>query len=74
MRTNEEQKLIDDFINSVEDEGKRLRLQQMQWRIDAELRKYKDPVARMNRMVEIFWEGFNEFNDYMQSISNGNDS
>lgn len=32
-----------------------------QWQIDTKLQHYKDPIARMNKMVELFWEGFNKF-------------
>jgi len=59
---------IDDFIDSIEDEDRKLKLQQLQFRIDRELHKYKDPVAKMNKMVELFWEGVNEFN---QVLNNG---
>ena len=34
-----------------------------QWKLDAELDKYHDPVARMNRMVEIFWQGVVKFDE-----------
>ena len=37
------------------------KLLQMQWNISGELRKYKDPTARMNKMVEMFWEGVGKF-------------
>ena len=33
----------------------------LQFALDCELAKYKNPVARMNRMVELFWEKFYEF-------------
>jgi len=33
----------------------------LQFQLDAQLRKYKNPVARMNKMVEIFWQNFEEF-------------
>lgn len=33
----------------------------IQRRIEQQLKKYKDPVARMNVMVEIFWKQFHEF-------------
>lgn len=64
----EADKIIRDFIDSVP-ERHRVRLEQCQWRIDNELRKYKDPVARMNRMVELFWEGFNEFNGELRNFA-----
>ncbi len=63
---------IEDFIESVEDEEQKLKLRQLQFRIDRELRKYKDPVARMNKMVELFWEGFAEFNDVLQQTTTKN--
>ena len=56
---------IDDFIESIEDEERKLELQRLQFRIDRELRNYKDPVARMNKMVVLFWEGFKEFDEVL---------
>lgn len=35
----------------------------IQFQLDAALRHYKDPVARMNKMVEIFWEQFQRFQE-----------
>ena len=32
----------------------------LQFRLDAELGRIRDPVARMNRMVEIFWDSFEQ--------------
>ncbi len=37
----------------------------LQFVIDAELRKHNDPISRMNRMVELLWEQFHEFNAVM---------
>lgn len=42
-------------------EEKQLKLRQFQWGINKELRKYKDPVARMNKMAELFWAGVKKF-------------
>ena len=53
--------IIEDFINSIPEEERRLRLQRIQWNVEQQLRKYKDPIARMNKMVELFWKQFNEF-------------
>lgn len=39
----------------------RARAYGMQFRIDAELSLCKDPISRMNRMVEIFWDGVRQF-------------
>ena len=52
--------IIEEFIMAQPEEI-RQRLRQQQWRIDNDLRRFKDPVARLNRMVEIFWEQFREF-------------
>lgn len=43
------------------DEERLIKLQQFQWNINKELRKYKDPVARMNKMAELFWVGVKKF-------------
>ena len=51
---------IDTFIASLPEDRQR-RARGIQWRLDMELRKYKDPVARMNRMVELFWQQVGEF-------------
>ena len=56
---------IREYLDSIEDPKRRLKLEQMQWRIDAELRKYKNPIARMNRMTELFWDGVKEFNEVL---------
>jgi hypothetical protein len=52
--------LIEETIEGFP-EKHRARAYGLQMRIDAELGRYRDPVARMNRMVELFWEGFGEF-------------
>ena len=59
MCTKEKQAL-QNFINSLPLDRK-LKAQQFQWRLEAELGKYKDSVARMNKMVEIFWDGVIKF-------------
>jgi len=45
---------IDEVINKTSEEHQKL-LRAQQWRIRQELVKIKDPVARMNKMVTIFW-------------------
>jgi hypothetical protein len=37
----------------------------LQFKIDCQLRRYNDPVMRMNKMVEIFWEGVYDFQEAM---------
>ena len=64
-------KTIEDFIDSIEDEDRKLRLEQLQFRIDRELHTYKDPVARMNKMVELFWAGVAEFDEALAPFRTG---
>ena len=52
--------LIEETIEGFPEEH-RTRAYGLQLRIDAELGRYRDPVARMNRMVEIFWDGVRNF-------------
>ena len=49
------------YIDSIEDEDQRLKLYRFQWRLDAELNKIKDPIARYNRMVELLFKQLEEF-------------
>ncbi len=59
---------IDEIIQNA-DPKYRKRLQGLQFTIDCTLKKYKDPVARMNKMVELFWEGFLKFRDAHNALS-----
>ena len=52
--------LIRETIESFPEES-RQRAYGLQFTIDAQLSKYKDPLVRMNKMVEIFWEQFAVF-------------
>lgn len=67
----EAREAIQDFIDHLPNDDCRLRAQQMQFRIDRELRPYTDPVARMNKMVELFWEGFQEFQHVLNACAAG---
>ena len=53
---------IEDFINSLP-EHRQERMRQFQWSIDQQLARHKDPIDRMNKMVELMWEGFNKLKD-----------
>lgn len=52
--------LIRQALDEVPDEFK-AQAYGIQRRIEHQLNKYKDPIARMNAMVEIFWQQFHEF-------------
>lgn len=58
-------KQLEEFISSLPEE-RQTPIRQFQWRLDAQLSKYKDPVARMNKMVEIFWEGVKDFQQALE--------
>ncbi|NOT12563.1 MAG: DUF3135 domain-containing protein [Methylococcaceae bacterium] len=49
--------MIEAYIASIPDEISRKKCAGTQFRLDHELGKYNDPIARMNKMVEIFWQG-----------------
>jgi hypothetical protein len=55
-------RLIQGMIDEFPEEN-RARAYGLQLKLDAELSRYKDPVARMNRMVELFWEGVGQFQE-----------
>ena len=57
--------LIEDVINSNPPERQK-RLRQYQWKIDQTLSGYKDPIARMNKMIELFWAGVGKFQDALE--------
>lgn len=57
---DKEKQALEDYINSLDSERK-TRARAFQWRLNQDLRHYKDPVARMNKMVEIFWKGVYKF-------------
>jgi len=52
---------IDRIIEGADPEY-RNRLRGLQFTIDTKLSKCKDPVARLNKMIELFWAGLDEFN------------
>jgi hypothetical protein len=57
--------IIEDVISSFPAERQE-RARQLQWRIDQALSGYTDPIARMNKMVELFWEGVSKFQDALE--------
>jgi len=46
-------------------EHHQLRARGLQFKIDTALARCSDPLSRMNRMVEIFWEHFRQFHDVL---------
>ncbi len=52
-------------------EPRRERLRSMQWRIEQELKRYKDPVARFNHMVAMFFEGVQKFHLTLAGVAKG---
>jgi len=59
-------KIIDEYIDTLTPDYQQ-RARAYNWRIQQELRKFKDPTARMNRMVEMFWQGVKEFQTTLQN-------
>jgi hypothetical protein len=62
---NERLRLIRDTIEGF-DARHRQKAYGLQFKIDCKLRPYRDPVMRMNKMVEIFWEGVFEFKQTLE--------
>ena len=60
-------KAVEEYISS-RPEARQQRLRQLQWTIDGSLRKYKDPIAKMNKMAELFWEGFGKFQTAVKEL------
>ena len=58
----ERKRILESYFDSLP-EKRQKKARQIQWQIEGELRKYKDPIARMNRMVELFWEQTFKFKD-----------
>ena len=61
--------LIEDFITSFdhsEEDQKRLRA--VQWKIDRELEKHKNPTARYNCMVEMLYEQMAKFQEALGMV------
>lgn len=49
--------IFEDFIAGVPEERQQ-RLRAMHWKIQQDLRHYTDPVARLNKFIEIFYEAY----------------
>jgi hypothetical protein len=52
--------IIENYILSLP-EDRQQRARSFQWQLEQKLRHYKDPIARMNKMIELFWSGVNKF-------------
>lgn len=64
---SERRRIIEEEISKVPEERQQA-VRQLQWRLDGELRRYKNPIARYNKMVEIFWEGVEEFRKTLDKL------
>jgi hypothetical protein len=54
------QEILEEYIQTLAPERQQ-RARAYNWRVQQELRKFKDPIARMNKMVEMFWKGVRQF-------------
>lgn len=70
----ERREVINDFIEHLPNENCKLKARQLQFRIDRELHSFKDPTARMNRMVELFWEEVKEFQYVLATCQENEDN
>ena len=60
--------VIEDFIEGLPEE-KQDYARRFQWRLDGELRKIKNPIARMNMISGKMWDSFLEMNDLLQDAT-----
>ena len=63
--------LVNDFIDTIPDEECRERFRARQSNLMQKLSLEKDDTQRYNKMVEIFWEQFHEFNDAHEPFRSG---
>ena len=63
-----QKEILDEAIAECPEEYQE-KLTQQCWCLDKQLDKYKDPTARMNKMVEIFWQGVYKFEDTLRGNS-----
>jgi len=59
-------KAITDMCGACEEAQSRCR--RYQWRLEQDLNKFKNPIARYNRMVELFWEGVGDFENLTRTL------
>jgi hypothetical protein len=62
----ERERLIIETIEGFNAEHRK-RAYGLQFKIDCQLRPYRDPVMRMNKMVEIFWQGVYSFQEALNN-------
>ncbi|MGE4545617.1 MAG: DUF3135 domain-containing protein [Pedobacter sp.] len=60
MRADIIHQMLEDFPEEY-----RQRAYGMQFQIEMRLRRYRDPIVRMNMMIAMFWEQFEEFNSVL---------
>lgn len=58
--------ILEEYIQTLEPERQQ-RARAYNWRVQQELRNFNDPIARMNKMVEMFWKGVQEFQQALQN-------
>jgi hypothetical protein len=56
--------VIEDFIDGLPEE-KQDYARRFQWKLDGELRKIKNPIARMNMIGGTMWDSFLEMNNML---------
>jgi len=61
-----QEEIMEEFFATVEDPEAEQRMRAMHNGIQMDLDRYKNPTARYNRMVEVFWQGFHKFKDSVE--------
>ena len=63
----EAKKIIEEEINTLPEE-ERKKASQQQWVIDGELRKYKDPIASYNVIIEMLFKKLKELDNILNGF------
>jgi hypothetical protein len=57
--------VIEDFITGLP-EGSQQRMRAFQWKLEHDLKRFKDPIYRTNRMFTLMWESFERLDVVLQ--------
>lgn len=66
----ERQRLLEETISSFPEE-KQQRARSMQWKLEQDLDKFKDPVARYNQIIKMFYAQLSIFQDSLNGLLTG---
>ncbi len=60
---------IDQYLSSIEDKALQARLSKLQWRVDMERKKSKNPMDTTVRIYDMMWASVSKNYDVLQELS-----